>query len=246
MSAVNRDFWDGHSQTHLVNWYRVEDFQAGGITLDALQRAEVGSVVGQSLLHLQCNAGLDTLSWARLGAKVTGVDASPQAIRTARTVAGQCAAPATFLYTDLYALPSHLEGTFDVVYTSEGVLCWLHDLTAWGHLIAQYLTPGGFFYILEEHPFLAMLDSAEPRLHPAHPYFRAAQADYDGATYQWYWSLAEIVTALTQAGLRIEFLHEFPYTFWQRAPYMQRNDDHWWYVPGFSWPLLFTLKASKP
>ncbi len=123
-------------------------------------------MAGKRLLHLQCHFGLDTLSWARLGATVTGVDFSGRAIALARRLAAQSGLPATFVESDLYELPAVLDGRFDIVFTSWGVLCWLPDLARWARLIADYLAPGGIFYIAEFHPFLFALadDSEEPRL----------------------------------------------------------------------------------
>ena len=192
-------------------------------------------MAGKRLLHLQCHFGLDTLSWARLGATVTGVDFSGRAIALARRLAAECGLPATFVESDLYELPGYaqldrrwLGQRFDVVYTSWGVLCWLPDLARWARLIADYLAPGGIFYIAEFHPFLFALadDSEEPRRGPRR-LLSQGRAPAPGQTtaraatptpaptsrrrveYEWDHPLGEIVTALIEAGLTIEYLHEF-------------------------------------
>ena len=208
--------------------------------------ADLGDVTGRKLLHLQCNAGLDTLSWARLGAAVTGVDFSREAVETARSLAIDNKIPAHFVCSDIFCLSEELNGSFDIVYTSQGVLCWLSDLGWWGRLIARLLKPGGVFYIMEEHPFAATLDGAEFRLRPDYPYMHLSTPDHeDGETYQWFWSLSDVVNSLIEACLSIGFLREYDYTFYQRTPYMESEDGRWWRIPGYKLPLMFTLMAHK-
>ena len=128
-------------------------FRAGGVRLRDDEIAAVGDVTGRSLLHLQCHFGIDTLSWARLGARVTGADFSPAAIRLARELADDLGFPdARFVESNLYDLPANLEGTFDVVYTSRGVLGWLPDIRGWARVVAHFVAPGGTFFITEIHP----------------------------------------------------------------------------------------------
>ena len=245
-AAANRDSWSRRCHEHTKQWYRLEEFQAGGITLDELQLSEVGDVSGRTLLHLQCNVGIDTLSWARRGARVTGVDISPQVIAAADQYSREFGVPARFVCCDIYDLKTTIDDRFDVVYSSQGVLCWLNDLTQWAETMALLLKPSGFVYLMEEHPFSVMLDEKEPRPSEKYPYFHAEVPDHeDGETYQWFWSLSDVVNALIRAGLRIDFLNEYPFIFWQRVPYMKTDDGHWWYVPGYHWPLMFTVKASK-
>src|SRR5947199_352611 len=125
---------------------RVADFKAGLNKLRTYEMAEVGPVDGKELLHLQCHFGLDTLCWARLGARVTGIDFSAAAISQARALAQEVGLDARFVQSDIYELPQHLEGGFDVVYTSRGVLGWLPDIERWGRAAAHCVSPGGFFY----------------------------------------------------------------------------------------------------
>src|SRR5512136_2825848 len=133
-------------------FYDVAGFKAGKNSLKSVELAEVGDVGGKRLLHLQCHFGMDTLSWARLGARVTGVDYAPQAIDLARELAREAGLEADFICASIYDLPERLTGTFDIVFTSYGVLCWLPDLPAWGRVIAHFLRPGGIFYIADGHP----------------------------------------------------------------------------------------------
>src|SRR5512137_1404043 len=111
-SAANRDSWDRRVPEHFGIWYRIADFRKGQLTIDDVQLADLSDVSGKSLLHLQCNAGLDTLLWARRGAVVTGVDISPKAIEIARGLARESVIPARFLCSDIFDIPVTLNGTF--------------------------------------------------------------------------------------------------------------------------------------
>lgn len=159
---TNRATWDAWTAMQVASpFYDVEGFKAGRRGrdgLDALEMRLVGDVSGKSLLHLQCHIGLDTIAWARRGAAATGLDFSPRAIAAARTLAAELGVAAAFIESDLYELPARLTDTFDVVFTSHGVLPWLPDLDPWGRLIAQALRPGGRFCIIEGHPFAMIFD----------------------------------------------------------------------------------------
>jgi 2-polyprenyl-3-methyl-5-hydroxy-6-metoxy-1,4-benzoquinol methylase len=126
---ANQSLWNEYTRINAASrMYDLEGFKAGRNSLKALELGEVGPVAGKRLLHLQCHFGMDTLSWARQGAQVTGIDFSPEAIQLARSLAGELGLPATFINCDLYDLPNHLHETYDVVFTSYGVLTWLSNL----------------------------------------------------------------------------------------------------------------------
>ena len=258
---ANRGVWDAWTATHLGSgFYELDRFRAGESSLNALELREVGDVAGKSLLHLQCHFGLDTLSWARAGASVTGVDFSPDAVAAAKALSEELGIAAEFVCSDVYALPEVLgERSFDVVFTSYGVLSWLDDLERWAGVVARHLKPGGTFYIVEFHPVMGMLDEDGQRI--AHPYFHSAepqafveQGSYadrsSGAThtlYQWAHSLADVVNALIGAGLRIEFLHEFPYSVHNCEPFLQESAPGRFVVrdhPG-TVPLMFSIRATR-
>src|SRR5437763_6069989 len=152
----NQALWDAWTRIHVPSpFYDVASFRDGTrpIRLSEYERDEVGPVDEKSLLHLQCHFGHDTLSWARLGATVTGVDFSERAIELARSLSKDLDIPARFVLSDLYGLPDALHDTFDVVFTSYGVLNWLPDIPRWGQVAAHFLKPGGTFYVVEGHPF---------------------------------------------------------------------------------------------
>jgi 2-polyprenyl-3-methyl-5-hydroxy-6-metoxy-1,4-benzoquinol methylase len=149
----NRVFWNARTAINAKR-YDIAGFKAGKSTLTALVREELGEVSGKSLLHLQCGVGLDTLSWARLGARVTGVDLSEDAIALAHSLTQETGLDARFVCTDIYELSQVLDDRFDIVFTWGGVLYWLSDLGRWAEIIAHFLKPGGVFYVQEIHPFI--------------------------------------------------------------------------------------------
>jgi SAM-dependent methyltransferase len=177
----NRKLWDAWTKINVASaFYDVASFRDGDrpVRLADYEREEVGSVEGKTLLHLQCHFGLDTLSWARLGAIVTGIDFSEQAIAAARGLAGELGIPATFVRSDLYRLPEVLHEQFDVVYTSSGALGWLPDIAAWGRVAAHFVRPGGFLYVTEIHPVAQVFENegVEPgELRLAYPYWSHAE-----------------------------------------------------------------------
>lgn len=242
-------------------YYRLAEFKLGENVLHDLERGEVGDVTGKSLLHLQCHFGMDTLSWARLGAEVTGMDFSDKAITLATSLTEEMQLPAKFICCDLYDLPAHLQGQFDIVYTSYGVLIWLSDLTRWAQITASYVKPGGFFYIAEFHPFAQVFDGSGHGLTLRDPYFHRGPFLYivDGSyadseakmeaveTYEWNHPLSEVVNALVQAGLQIEFLHEFPYSIFQQLPDLHETEEHLYVFPDVEppIPLMYSIRARK-
>ncbi|HEX5588714.1 MAG TPA: class I SAM-dependent methyltransferase [Candidatus Limnocylindrales bacterium] len=266
---TNQRLWDAWTKIHVPSaFYDVPSFRDGTrpIRVADYERDEVGSVEGRTLLHLQCHFGLDTLSWARLGATVTGVDFSREAIAAARALADEVGVAARFIESDVYALPGVLDEQFDVVYTSCGVLGWLPDIERWGRVAAQFVKPGGFLYVTEIHPVAQVFEDegVEPgELRLRYPYWTNAEplrfevqgsyadpaAPTDGLVeYGWDHSLGEIVTSLATAGLRIEFLHELDFVRWPVGFLVEGDDGNWRLPPGTpgGLPLFFSLKASKP
>jgi SAM-dependent methyltransferase len=164
--ALNRANWDSRVPVHLASsFYDVAGFRGGASTLRPFELAEVGSVAGRSLVHLQCHIGLDTLSWARRGALVSGLDFSAPAISAASSLAVSLGLPAEFVVADVYDAVAAFGGQrFDVVYTGIGALVWLPDVPRWARVVAGLLAPGGFVYLAEAHPFAQILESGSSGL----------------------------------------------------------------------------------
>jgi SAM-dependent methyltransferase len=266
---VNRRHWDELAALHpSTDAYDVEGFLDGGSTITWLEREGVGDVEGADLLHLQCHFGLDTLSWLREGAaEVVGVDFSPVAIDQARDLAERAglADRARFVEADLYDLPDRLDRQFDVVFTSFGVINWLPDIERWAAVAARFLRPGGQFFIADLHPISHVIFELEPDddgvLRSDWPYFsdESHAFDDDGSyadteadvehteTREWFHDLGSVVTALIDAGLRIESLGEHPFAcFEQFRGQMRQRDDGFWEIPGEDYPLTFSVRATNP
>lgn len=221
---ANKSLWNQRTAVHMQSaFYNLEDFKKGKSSLMPIELAELNLKKDSTMLHLQCHFGLDTLSWARAGLQVTGVDFSEVAVDSAKKLAAELHLPARFICSDVYELEKNLQGTFDVVFTSYGVIGWLPDLDRWAATIAHFLKPGGIFYMVEFHPVVWMFDNSFERIQYA--YHNAAvieeietgtYADPDApintTSFTWNHGLGEVITALAGQGLKIEFLHEFPYS----------------------------------
>ena len=268
--AANEELWNAWTAVHAAgDFYDLEGFKAGGIRIRPYEIDLLGDVTGNSLLHLQCHFGIDTLSWARLGARVTGADLSPDAIELARVLADELGFPeARFVCSNLYDLPEALDGSFDIVYTSRGVLGWLPDIRAWARVVAHFLAPGGTFFITEAHPVMNVFENegvAPGELRLTYPYWehrepltfavKGSYADPDAdvgdlTEHSWDHGLGEIVTALVDAGLRIDKLIEHPFLEWKVDFLVEEEvDGDRWVLPQGTpgeLPLMFSLLASKP
>ncbi len=213
---VNHAFWEEAVEVHVrSHFYDVEAFKAGRSSLLPVEIAEVGDVKGKTILHLQCHFGMDTLSWAREGAVVTGIDFSSQAIETARALADELGIKAQFLESNVYDLPKVLKGQFDIVLASYGVLNWIPDVVEWSRIAASYVRPGGNFYIIDGHPlFSTIWDSTGPNdMKIRHGYFYSpnpAPTEEEGTyadatavlenrrTYEFGHPLGDIITSLIE------------------------------------------------
>ncbi len=224
--VTNRKSWDDRVQKHYESeFYDVEGFLAGKSSLNDIELEAIGNVKGKRLLHLQCHFGQDTLSWAREGANVTGVDLSTESIKLANQLKTKTGLEARFIESDIYSLPEHLNEKFDIVFTSYGSIVWLPDLDKWAQTIQHYLKSGGIFCIADFHPFLNMYDHEKNTLafkyfaHKDEPYIEVADSSYTENTQnesleEVFWShpLSEILQALTDCGLKLQSFKEYDYS----------------------------------
>jgi SAM-dependent methyltransferase len=260
---ANRAHWDERVPIHVGGeFYDVAGFKAGQERLRPFEISEVGDVSGKDLLHLQCHFGIDTLSWARRGARVVvGLDFSLPAIEEARKLATELALDAEFVHSDVYDAPRALDGRdFDVVYTGLGALYWLPDIDRWARVVASLIRPGGFLYLSEFHPFSNVF--GEEDLSVSYDYFHREEpfvwdesgtyADLEAQTvhnrtYDWNHTLADVVSAVIEAGLVLEFLHEHDYTLFPRWPFLQKSGFDTYRLPESmpSLPLMYSLRAHR-
>ena len=258
---VNRDHWNQRTPVHLTSdFYDVEGWLAGK---ECLREIELNilpqSLAGKSLLHLQCHFGQDTLSLARRGAQVTGVDLSDQAIGAARELSERSGLPGRFINCDLYSLPEHLNETFDIVYTTYGTIGWLPDLDRWAAIVARYLKPGGQFVFVEFHPMAWLWN--EERTGIKYPYFNTEAIVEDttgsytdgsesvrGREISWDHPVSKVINSLLDQGLTLRRFEEYdysPYTCFDDLIEVGENRYQFKQMPGLI-PLTYSLDVVKP
>lgn len=269
---ANRANWDERVPSHLVA-YGVDAFVRDSSQLTRVSREDLelltpylptGTIRDLDVVHLQCHIGLDTLSLARLGANVTGIDFSSAAIVAAREIAARAGLSARFLCSDVDHVLEVCSDAFDVVYTSIGVLCWLPDLNRWAQTVAGLLRPGGLFFVRDAHPILNALDldRTDGRLVIDRPYFDLGRPlRYDegttyadsttqlanATTYEWQHSLSDIIQSLLDAGLLLSAIGEHRTLPWQALPNLVPAGDGFGFAdPEKSLPLAFSLVARSP
>ncbi len=251
--SINKEAWDKRTKVHVESeFYDVASFKCGRCSLNPIELKQVGNVQGKSLLHLQCHFGQDTLSWARLGAEVTGVDLSANAIKHANSLKQALDLKADFIESDVVQFGHENKQQFDVVFTSYGVLCWLPNLVDWAQTIAKSLKVGGEFHLVEFHTFNDLLSG--------YPYFPDSRPDVeeegtytencDGTkttTVTWSHPISEVINALIDAGLKIESFSEHPYSPYNCFDGLESvpNLGYQMLYKGQQIPLLYSIKARK-
>lgn len=263
---TNRASWNERAGIHLADetgFYEIDAFRAGKSSLHAIEAQEIGDVRAKRLAHLQCHIGLDTLSLARMGAEVTGLDFSSSALEGARKLAAETGLPAAFVEGNVYDARELLTGQFDIVYVTWGAINWLPDIDRWAKVVASLLAPGGFLYLAESHPFALVFEEVDGRLEPTYawrtpkdqPIVSETPTTYTGATtplvnrrtHEWMHPLSDIVGAVVGAGLRIDVLHEHELLPWPLFPMMQPVGGKLYRLPDGMprFPLAFSLKATR-
>lgn len=266
---ANRANWDDRVPIHWQpDGYDADGFIADPSLLSRVvqdDRQHLPDLAGRRLVHLQCHFGKDTLSLARLGAEVTGVDFSEQAIAHARRLSDESGTSGRFVVSNVYDAAEALGGErFDIVYTGAGALNWLPDVRRWAVVVSSLLVPGGTFYIREGHPMLWTLDwrESDEMLVVRFPYFETVDpvpwdddTTYAGSgklshtrTYEWNHGVSEVLGALVDAGLRIDMFLEHRELLWQGTPHMILGADGRYRLPEHQRdlvPLMYSIRAIK-
>lgn len=257
---ANKELWNQRTLVHKdSSFYDLEGFKKGSTVLTPIELAELGDVNGKTMLHLQCHFGMDSLNWARLGAKVTGADLSDAAIGEASVLNAELGLDAQFICCNVYDLPQHVSQQYDIVFTSYGVVGWLPDLDKWAAIIAGSLKAGGTFYMAEFHPVLWMFD--DDFTHIRYYYdnreiiitenqgtYTDRDADIKGKEYSWNHSLSEVLNALIGAGLEITLFNEHMYSPYPCFRNMAEGSiPGQWHIKGMEGklPMVYSLKAVK-
>jgi SAM-dependent methyltransferase len=244
---VNRRNWDERAPAHAESQdYAVERLVSDPTFISDVVRFDLprlGDVAGLRGVHLQCHIGTDTVSLARLGARMTGLDFSPASLEQARLLAARAGVPVEYVESDVYDAVGHLgAGRYDLVYTGIGALCWLPDIRRWADVVAALLAPGGRLFLREGHPMLWSIDETHPDgpLAVEYPYFEHEEpyVDTDGGTYvttdatfettvtySWNHGVGEVVTALLDNGLTLTGLVEHDSVPWESLPGRMVKDD---------------------
>jgi SAM-dependent methyltransferase len=266
---LNRALWDERVPIHLDSeFYDTSGWLDGRDSLRPFEVDELGDVAGSTLFHPQCHFGQDTLSWARRGATVTGLDFSRPAIDAARALADRAGIDADFVCAELYDASTAVGGrTFDVVYTGLGAINWLDDIDRWADTMASVCRPGGTLYLAEFHPIVDMLS---PTVHDegslpitlqqnyfGHfwhdgPEVMGTYADLEAATvhnetWERVWTLGEVVSAIAAAGFRIELLHEHDFSLYPMYPFLEAAPDATFRMPEGqpSMPMMYSIQARR-
>jgi ubiquinone/menaquinone biosynthesis C-methylase UbiE len=255
----NRESWNELTTLHAESrFYNVESFMKGKTSLNHIEIEELGDIKGKKLLHLQCHFGMDTLSLARQGAEVVGIDISDTSILKAKELSNDLKIPAKFIRSNIYDLENVLNESFDIIYTSYGAINWLNDLDKWAKIIKRHLKPNGIFYMVEFHPFIYTLnDNSEI----SDSYFKTKALETNiKKSYtdksevsnknlkhiEWHHSLSEVINSLITNGLKIEFLNEFPYQVYNCFPKLTETEKGKWVSEkyGDKNPYMYSIKAK--
>jgi len=257
--GANKATWNDKVKVHAKSdMYNMQAFKEGKSSLMPYEVKALGDVEGKSLLHLQCHFGQDTLSWSRHGATCVGVDLSDEGIKLAQSLNEELKLDAQFVCCNVLDTSKHVKDTFDIVYTSYGVIGWLPDLKPWGKMIAERLKPGGTFYMVEFHPIVWMFDYLEGKPVMRYGYMQdeVIYEEYEGTyasteskmiskEYGWNHGLSEVINALIEAGLQIEYLNEYDESPYNVLPELVENKSGMFTTKDKLYPLIFELQARK-
>jgi len=257
---INKKLWNTKVGVHLgTELYDMEAFMAGANSIDEVSLELLGDIKGKDVLHLQCHFGQDSLSMARMGAKVTGVDLSDVAVAKARELNDTLELDATFVECNVYDTKDHVEGKFDIVFASYGTIVWLPDLDKWADVVSHFLKPGGKLVFLDFHPALDTINwdtlaFEYDYFNPGKPYVETNEgtyadknADMKMAEAFWTHSMAEVVQALLNAGLRLESMGENDYSPYDVFGDMEKLDKMKYRMKKMkiAFPYFYSLVCTK-
>jgi 2-polyprenyl-3-methyl-5-hydroxy-6-metoxy-1,4-benzoquinol methylase len=255
----NKSLWNKRVPVHIESdFYGMKEFLQGKSSLKSIELDLLGDVKGKSILHLQCHFGQDSISLARMGAMVTGVDFSETAVEKARSINDELKTNAEFVCCDVYSLKEHLNKKFDIVFTSYGTIGWLPDLDKWANIVSHFLKPGGSFVFAEFHPVVWMFDddvkevkysyfNAETIITESEGTYTNRKADIKAKEYGWNHSLDEVITALLNEGLQLNSFKEFdfsPYNCFKNMEEFSPGKFRFIHI-GNKIPMVYALVAGK-
>jgi SAM-dependent methyltransferase len=258
--AANRQGWNEGAAHYTAQREETLAFlREGGSSLHPIERENLGNLRTwcARAIHLQCASGCDTLSlWNEGVNEVVGVDISDKQIANAYYLSTQLHAPATWYCCDVLDTPHELDGWANLVYTGQGSLCWLHDLTEWAKVLFRLLQPGGICHILDDHPVSWLFEQdAATLVASGLDYFAYSEMTQGWTTsyigdlnrpveqhapkYERLWTLAMIFQALHSAGFVIDHLGEHADQYWDAFPNLPASLAR-------RIPMTFSLRAYRP
>lgn len=256
---INKELWNDRTTHHVQSeFYDIQSFLEGKSPLNSIELNLIGDVSGKKLLHLQCHFGMDTLAFARMGAHVTGIDISDNAISEAKKLAEKTRLEGEFVCCSVYDVPQHISKQFDIVFTSYGTIGWLPDMNRWANVIAQMLKPGGIFVFAEFHPAVWMFDNDFEKV--AYSYFNrediveeleGTYADRNAPmkkkSVSWNHDIAEVLQALLNSGLTLERFEEFDYSPYNCFNKTVPAENGGFYIAGMErkLPMVYALRMRK-
>lgn len=257
--TLNRTAWNEKTSLHADSeFYGMSSFLAGNTTLNPIELRMMGDITGKKILHLQCHFGQDTISLARMGATVTGVDFSDKAIDLARQLAAKTGKDVRFICSDVYSLPDHHAEKYDMIFTTYGVLGWLPDMDRWAAVVSNLLKPGGELVLVEFHPVIWMFDDRFSKV--IYSYFdqgpiqeteKGSYADREAAveitTVGWNHSLSEVLGGLLHHHMEIVAFEEYDYSPYNCLHDMTEDAPGQFRVRemGSKLPHVYAVKARK-
>lgn len=256
---INKESWNRNVEYHLKSdFYAQEAFMNGENSLNSIELDILGDINGKKILHLQCHFGQDSISLARMGAIVTAMDLSDEAIKVARSINDDLGLDVNFICCDVYDLKNHLEEKFDIIFTSYGVIGWLPDINKWSALVHHFLVPKGKLLLVEFHPAVWMYDDAFEKVE--YSYFNEGliEEDFEG-TYadksapiknkyiSWNHDLSEVMMGIINNGMEIKLFNEYNYSPYNCFLAMEKLDKKKYQIKKFAdkFPLIYAMLAEK-
>jgi 2-polyprenyl-3-methyl-5-hydroxy-6-metoxy-1,4-benzoquinol methylase len=257
--AINKKTWNNKTEVHVTSdFYDNESFLKGKSTLNPIELELLGDVSGKKILHLQCHFGQDSLSLARMGAIITGIDLSDIAIEKAQEMNDELGLNAHFICCDVYDLPNHLNESFDIVFTSYGTIGWLPDLSKWAKVVSQFLQPNGQFIMADFHPVVWMFDdnfkevfynyfNVVPIIEEETGTYAHKNAAIETKTITWNHPTSEVLNALIQNKIQINAFNEYdysPYNCFNQTEEFEKGKFRIQHL-GNKIPMVFSILGTK-
>ncbi|MDX8340437.1 class I SAM-dependent methyltransferase [Draconibacterium sp. IB214405] len=256
---INKKLWNERTEIHYDSeFYDMESFLNGKDSLNPIELLLLGDIEGKKVLHLQCHFGQDTLSLARHGALVTGVDFSEKAIKKARQLNTSLGLNATFIQSDIYQLPEVLAEEYDIVFTSYGVLGWLPDMKKWAEVVGRFLKPGGTFVLVEFHPVVWMFSNdfkqieykytdSEPIIEEEEGTYTNKNAPIKKQSVNWNHGLSTVMNPLIKTGFNITDFKEYNYSPYNCFENTVKVADGRYKIKGLEdkIPMVYSIKAVR-